>query len=472
MSDIKREILPLYSFYDRKGISAHLEAMAARGWLLEKMGPYAWTYRRTEPRPLTFSVTYFPKASQFAPHPAEGLETFREFCAEAGWVLACDNAQIQVFYNEDPNPTPIETDPEADFQNIHSTMQKTFLKSYWLLLALSLFELVFFLWRLFDDPIDQFSSPLQLNAALGYLPLFLLTATELTRYHRWRKRCHAALEIGNPLPELRSARWLTVLIWALVSIQLIGMLLASTKVSPAVAATMGFMLVYLCLMYALTDSIRKTLQKMRVRTWVNQAVTIGVLIAMTVGMMSGMIALVFKTSDTWFTGSENVTSYESNGHTFKQYHDELPLTVQDLVPGDYDSDYWSTQLLQDQSTFLLGYIEANQRPRLDAPEELPRLSYEIVTVKAPFLYDRCKQEFIDWLERDNDQLPPEYWDEYIPVDGTHWGAAEVYQRRYSGEFDNDFLVCWPGRIAEISFPWEWELTPEIIAAAAVALKNA
>lgn len=472
MSKCKREFLPLYSFYDRTGIAAHLEKRAAEGWLIEKMSGYCWTYRHIEPQALRFAVTYFPKATQFAPRPAEGLETFREFCAEAGWVLACDNAQIQVFYNEAPNPTPIETDPEADFQNIHSTMQKTFLKSYWLLLALSLFELIFFLWRLFDDPIDQFSSPLQLNAALGYLPLFLLTATELTRYHRWRKRCHAALEIGNPLPELRSARWLSVLVWALVSIQLIGMLLASTKVSPAVAVTMGFMLVYLCLMFVLTDSIRKTLQKMRASAWVNKTVTIGVIIALTFGMMGGMMALIFKTSGTWFTDSENVTSYESNGHTFKQYHDPLPLTVQDLVPGDYDSDYWSTQLLQNQSTFLLEYIEANQRPRLDAPEELPRLSYEIVIVKAPFLYNLCKQDFIDWLERDNDKLPPEYWDEYILIDAPAWGASEVYQEYSFGEARNHFLVCWPDRIVEISFPWEWEITQEIIAVAAAVLKNA
>ena len=472
MSDIKREFLHLYSFYDRTGITAHLEKRAAEGWLLEKMGGYCWTYRRIEPKQLHFAVTYFPKATQFDPRPAEGLATFREFCAEAGWILACDNAQLQIFYNEDPAPIPIETDPEADFRNIHSTMQKSFLKSYWALLALSLFELCFMAWRLFDDPIDQFSSPLQLNAAMGYLPLLLLTTTELMRYYRWKKRCLAALELGEPLPDLRSARFLSILIWGLVAIQLIGMVVASTSVSPGVSVTMICMFVYMILMIAWTNSIRKTLQKMRVKAWVNKAVTYGVIIALTFGAMGGLMALIFKTSGTWFSSSEHVTTYESNGHTFQQYHDELPLTVQDLVPNRYDSPYWSTQLLQDQSTFLLGYIEANQRPRLDAPNELPRLSYEIVTVKAPFLYELCKQDFIDWVERDNDQLPQEYWDEYIPIESPNWGAAEVYQRHSSGEARNQFLICWPDRIAEISFPWEWEITPEIIAVATEALKSA
>ena len=41
MKEIKREYLPLYSFFDRSGVSKHLESMAAKGWLLEKIGPWA-----------------------------------------------------------------------------------------------------------------------------------------------------------------------------------------------------------------------------------------------------------------------------------------------------------------------------------------------------------------------------------------------------------------------------------------------
>ena len=33
----KREYI-LYSFYDRTGMESHLEQMAARGWMVEKMG--------------------------------------------------------------------------------------------------------------------------------------------------------------------------------------------------------------------------------------------------------------------------------------------------------------------------------------------------------------------------------------------------------------------------------------------------
>lgn len=36
MRDVKRR-MENYSFYDRSGIAAHLEAMAAKGWQLEHM---------------------------------------------------------------------------------------------------------------------------------------------------------------------------------------------------------------------------------------------------------------------------------------------------------------------------------------------------------------------------------------------------------------------------------------------------
>lgn len=76
--------------------------------------------------------------------------------------------------------------------------------------------------------------------------------------------------------------------------------------------------------------------------------------------------------------------------------------------------------------------------------DLPELRYEIVTVKLPFLYGLCKRDFIQWVERDNDQLPMEYWEEYLTVTAAPWGAEEVFQRYSGAEPVNQFLLCWPG----------------------------
>ena len=65
MKDTKRRI-EAFSFFDHTGIARHLTKMAGRGWLLEKISNFGWTYHRIAPKKLTFSVCYYPKASDFA----------------------------------------------------------------------------------------------------------------------------------------------------------------------------------------------------------------------------------------------------------------------------------------------------------------------------------------------------------------------------------------------------------------------
>ena len=123
MRDRKRR-LEQFSFYDHTGMERHLENMARKGWLLEKMSTFGWTYRRIQPRELTFFVTYYPRASEFDPSPSVGQLDFQEFCAHTGWVLAASRDQIQVFYNEYENPTPIETDPQLEVETIHKAAKR------------------------------------------------------------------------------------------------------------------------------------------------------------------------------------------------------------------------------------------------------------------------------------------------------------------------------------------------------------
>ena len=62
MRDTKRR-LELYSFFNHTGIAAHLEDMAQKGWMIEKITGFGWVYRRIEPKRLHFSVSYYARAS-------------------------------------------------------------------------------------------------------------------------------------------------------------------------------------------------------------------------------------------------------------------------------------------------------------------------------------------------------------------------------------------------------------------------
>lgn len=119
--------MEFFAFYDDQGIARHLERMAGKGWLIERINNYFWTYRKIEPQRLRFAVTYFPEASDFNPGPTENQQTFLEYCESAGWQFAAQWCQMQIFCSENPAAVPLETDEFSRLQNIHRCMRKNFL---------------------------------------------------------------------------------------------------------------------------------------------------------------------------------------------------------------------------------------------------------------------------------------------------------------------------------------------------------
>ena len=188
MKHTKREWMPLYSFLDRKRVTDHLADMAARGWMLDRLGTWSWHYRRTEPKQLRFAVTFFAGAGRFSPAPAAGLDTFQDYCAQAGWHRAASSDQVQVFYSEDPAAVPIDTDPAAELENIRRSIGKPMIRNYLALLLLCLLEVAFQCYQIWTDPVDTLASPTALLAATASLPLLVLTLASLLLYRRWQWR--------------------------------------------------------------------------------------------------------------------------------------------------------------------------------------------------------------------------------------------------------------------------------------------
>jgi len=48
----KKRRLEALSFYDHTGIEKHLADMARKGWMIEQISNYYWTYRKIEPQEL------------------------------------------------------------------------------------------------------------------------------------------------------------------------------------------------------------------------------------------------------------------------------------------------------------------------------------------------------------------------------------------------------------------------------------
>lgn len=470
MNKHKWEISPMYGLLDRSSVAAHLETMAAKGWMLEKIGTFFWKYRRIEPKALRFSVTFFSAVTPLSPEPTDAMETYRDYCAAAGWQLAAALGAVQIFFHEDSEPVPIETDPAAEYDNICQFMKKSCLAGYWTIGALSLYQILFQLWRIWTRPVETLSNGYSAIAALIWLPMALLSAAELVVYYRWKKRAKAAAESDCPLPEMRSARKLSILSLVWSGLVLLLLLFSAFQYSRGMQLLLLGMLAYMALMGLLLSSALDALRHLRTPRWVNLAVTCALTIALMVGGMAGLLALVLRNSGSgWLEERPPAETYEYHGRIWEVYDDPIPLRIEDLADTDYDR--WSTEA-QISVSPLLAHGVFSQRPRLGESKDLPDLDYELVILKAPFLYDLCKQDYIQWLERDNDKVPPDYRDEYRSIDPAPWGAQEVYQAFYAGEAGNRFLICWQDRIAEVDFPWKWTVTAETAAAVSAALKGA
>ena len=197
MKDTKRRF-ELLSFYNHTGIETHFEKMAEKGWLIERLSNLGWTYRRIEPKKLKFTITYYPQASEFDPNPSEGQMTFHDFCAHTGWQLACTWFQMQVFYNENPEPIPIETEPAMEVANIHKACKANYLRSNWILLTISAVMGVLFLVSLFKTrdvlPVLLLEDSSVVVTGFIWIILAVYCGVELAVYYRWHSRAVKAAE--------------------------------------------------------------------------------------------------------------------------------------------------------------------------------------------------------------------------------------------------------------------------------------
>ncbi len=454
----KKRTWETFSFYDHSGLEKRLTQMAEKGWLLESIGSFLWTYRKIEPKKLTFCVCWFPKASAFDPGPSEEQQTFYDFCAHTGWVLAGAFGQMQIFYNESPDPIPIETDPVMEVDAIHRAAKRTTLPSHLALLVMALLNGALFISRLLSDPVGVLASAANLFTGLCWTDLTLLTAVECGSYFLWHHRAVKAAAQGEFL-ETKSHRWIQFLCLAVVGLGMVyyfaSLLTSKNRMMLAVALLMFG--VYLPGVFLLTYGVRAFLKKKKAPAGVNRTVTILCTFVVAFALVGGITAgVLFGSSHGWFAGDD--ATYEYHGSMFTAPQDELPLTVEDLLPINYDG--YTREQTSEQS-FLLAQYEACQRPRFDAAnfKEMPTLEYTVTLVKLPSLYNLCKNALLaDWAD---DWHPEGEKDYAIPVDPAPWGAEEAYQlanQEYGPE--NMFLLCYQDRFVKIDFGYDWEVTPE------------
>lgn len=462
--------LNLYSYYDHAGIARHLEDMARQGWQLEKAGSTFFTYHRCDPAELHYAVVYFPKASQFDPEPPAEQREFWELCKATGWELVTSRYQMQIFRNPAKDPTPIETDPVVQVENVRAAMKKGAVRGNWCMVFCALLQI----WLQFRSAYtirDLLLNTFTLSAILIWLMLGINAIVELTAYYRWYRKAKAAAREEGILLSPHSRRWwqiLRIFFVVIITINLLILYLDPSHSPSTRMITLVSLFCYTALILIIYGS-RQLMKKKGFSAEANMGLNILIAIVGTFVLMGGLIWMSFRVADDpGLRGHVNAETRTSPAypagdteHTYTVYHDPLPLTVEDLVGETVYKDYSCYREIQG-SPLLTEYTYKQEVPFVFSISEQdgPELSYDVYQVGLDSLYNSVKRSFFkDTVYTFHGQIDfviPHGW---VAADAAPWGALDAYQYHdEDGQPYGSYLLCYDSRFVEISFD-AWNAAP-------------
>lgn len=435
-----------FSFYDYDNIATHLEKMAQKGWMLEKICNGFWKYRKIQPQKLEFAVTYFWEASDENMQHTENQEIFLESCEQAGWKLCAEWMQMQIFYSEQENPIPIETDEAAKLDNIHLCMSQKYLKNQLVLVAVFVVCSLFIGKDLLKNPLIVLANAYVQFLVIGIAAIVILLLWELAAYWMWYRKSRASIQQGGACAVLSPWHYhirngLISLCGAAMLLSIATMNLPSARVYVVVRAGWILLIVFFI----------RAVQRWMKRKKVSQSM---ITVAMTI---SGVIFFVVLLS--WELGWEKsvwkekldpqpVDIYLSkDGIEWEVYDDPIPLRVEDMK--ETEETVYSYQWTRKDESILAKCYAAAQRERGET--NAPELYYQIVEVRLPVLYDLC----LNGLQQDDWWVDDE---EFFPIEDERWQADRVYRKYAVGGAEktplNEYLICWDRFLVRIALDWE------------------
>ena len=411
----------MYYFYEFQAIEKKLSEMAERGWMIEKMGLYFWTYRPIEPKKISFAAVYSPKLAEFAPDGAEELEQLKEYGAWSGWKHAARwNGKLQVFYNEDPDPIPMETDAAVQLENIHKAMKKTMLVGNTLLAGLAVLQLLMQGKSFFKRAADTFCDYSQISLFTAWVFLLIAVLLPVFKYLFWYGKAKKTAAEGF-LPD-SSAGHTAVNVFSGIS-----MVLAASSILFMGSGVLGVVLlmVGVVVWVGLVNRMKNFMREKGVSKGVNTAVTIGLIIIVTFVWTLGSGYYIFRkvTEQARQTAPEN-------------HPEEMLLQISELT-GEEQERYTAEK--EEWETVFLKKTQYRQNVK-NVHERGGYLYYTVYEVKQPFLMQTVKNSL---LRTESYEVP------YREAEAAEWGAERVYQQKDGETEQNSFLLCRDDRIVTI-----------------------
>ena len=183
---------------------SHLEEMAQKGWMLCQCEETELIYNKCEPQQVHFAITFFPAYDFRDPAPPPALERLWDFCEMTGWQHVTDNSAMQIFYNTQQNPTPLETDALIQLGNFDAVMklenvkcwkQNVIINGFYFAFLTAIFVAISAeqsLWRVIGK-----ASPVMVLLVVKNFYTFVTDGIKLLTYKKWYKQAEKSAKENN-----------------------------------------------------------------------------------------------------------------------------------------------------------------------------------------------------------------------------------------------------------------------------------
>ncbi len=175
-------------YYDYTAIQEYLEVKALEGWrLVRRPSSGAWEFESIEPQKLHYAITYLPKYSNEDEFLlSDSKNEYLELCAEQGWQFACAYKDMLIFYSEEDNPIPFQTDPEVELASIHKSVMKRIVPGVVISFVVAVISVISLFLSVVNDLL-----------ICAFLVVSVVIIMEFFSYLRWHKKALAAASVGE-----------------------------------------------------------------------------------------------------------------------------------------------------------------------------------------------------------------------------------------------------------------------------------
>lgn len=126
MSKYIKRVISFASIMDYKNTEKYFEKMAAKGWMISKIGKMFYIFEKIEPREIDFNVSLLYENTPYDYPDDTPYNDYEDLCRESGWQPCFRNAVYQIFYKEkDAYAMPVHTDSSEEYRIVKSIYMKT-----------------------------------------------------------------------------------------------------------------------------------------------------------------------------------------------------------------------------------------------------------------------------------------------------------------------------------------------------------